>query len=329
MAHTLRDYLEIDADEALRQWRAVLTRDPPVEGRRQEPYRPIEVLLCYALFRVLDPRRFGGSNIHRLPDGVKALARTLCRSPGSLTNKMLNLSFDRAHGSKLEPELFLRLGAEPDRFLRLYLTILDAARAVGLGPDRVPDFVGTGDRVALLGQDELGDAELGIAWHEHRDDAEVGTLRTWLGETATERLVEQRVRLGQHRFAAAVLAAYDRRCGFCGFSPDGLGARGLLVASHIKPWAACDSDRERLDPRNGIAACPTHDKAFDGGLLTVNGGYRIHRARGLEARLADRVTESFFGPDIVGERLLLGRAAEGPGRRYLDYHRRHVFERAG
>lgn len=69
---------------------------------------------------------------------------------------------------------------------------------------------------ALQRQEELGDEEIGIARNEHRDDAETETLLTWLGELGTERLVEQRVRvrLGQHRFAAAVLAAYDRRCGF-------------------------------------------------------------------------------------------------------------------
>ena len=38
---------------------------------------------------------------------------------------------------------------------------------------------------------------------------------------------------------------------------------------------------ERLDPRNGLAACPVHDVAFDTGLLTVNGGLRIHVARSL------------------------------------------------
>lgn len=329
MGYALHDYLKIDADEAVRQWGAVLSRDPPAPGRRQETFRPIEVVLCFALFRLLDPRRFGGANIHLLPEAARTLAQTLRRPPGSLTNKMLNLSFERAHGGKAEPELFLRLSVEPERFLGLYLTILEAARAVGLGQDRVPDFLDTGQPVALLGQEELGESEIDIAVDEHRDDATTARLREWLGEAGTERLVEQRIRLGQHRFAAAVLAVYDRRCGFCGFSPQGLGARGLLVASHIKPWAACDDDRERLDPRNGVAACPTHDKAFDGGLLTVNGGYRIHRARNLEARMADRVTESFFGPDIVGERLLLGARAQGPSKRYLDYHRLHVFERAG
>ena len=28
---------------------------------------------------------------------------------------------------------------------------------------------------------------------------------------------------------------------------------------------------ERLDPRNGLAACPAHDVAFDTGKITVNG----------------------------------------------------------
>lgn len=329
MAGSLRDYLDIGPDEAMRQWRAILARDPPKKGRRQEAFRPIEVLLCFGLFRLLDPRRYGGRNIGHLPDEVKALAATFRRPPGSLTNKMLNLSFQRPHGGRLEPELFLRLSVEPERFLRLYLTILDAARAAGLGADRVPDFLGTAGDTVLLGQDEIGDREIGIVLNEQEGDTGTTRLREWLGDAGTERLVEQRARLGQHRFAAAVLAAFDRRCGFCGFSPRGLGARGLIVASHIKPWAACTNDRERLDPRNGIGACPTHDKAFDGGLLTVNGGYRIHRARDLEARLADRVTESFFGRGILGERLRIGTGTAGPARRYLDFHRRNVFERTG
>lgn len=324
MGLALRDYLEIDAGDAIRQWRAILARDPPVRRRRQEAFRPIEVLLCFGLFRVLDPHRFGGRNMHLLPDDAKILAATLRRPAGSLTSKMLNLSFERAHGAKAEPELFLHLTADPERFLRLYLVILDAAREVGLGADRVPDFLGTALGVTLLGQDELGTTEIAIAVAEQREDERSARLRSWFGDSSTERLVEQRVRLGQHRFASAVLATFEHRCGFCGFSPRGLESRGLLVASHIKPWAACENDKERLDPRNGIAACPTHDKAFDGGLLGVNGGYRIHRARDLEARMADRVTESFFGHRIVGERLLV-RAGEGPGRRYLEYHRQRVF----
>jgi putative restriction endonuclease len=207
---------------------------------------------------------------------------------------MLNLSFDRPHGARVEPELFLRLNADPDLFLRLYRTILEAARSLGIGDDRVPDFLGIEHALDLLGQDELGRIEIDAALIEDMRDKNTRRLRDFLDDADTERLVEQRIRLGQHRFAAAVLDAFDHRCGFCGFSPSELGAKRMLIASHVKPWAACENNRERLDPRNGIAACPTHHIAFDTGLLTVNGGLRIHRATRLESRLGDRVTGSFF-----------------------------------
>jgi putative restriction endonuclease len=54
----------------------------------------------------------------------------------------------------------------------------------------------------------------------------------------------------------------------------------MLLAGHIKPWRD-RTPTERLDPRNGLAACPAHDVAFDTGMLTVNGGLRIHAARSL------------------------------------------------
>lgn len=328
VSYSLHDYLEIDREKAVRQWRAIRERSLPAPGRRQEPFRPVEVVLCIALFRRFDPRRFGGANIHLLPPDVHTLATTLRRSPGSLTNKMLNLSFDRAHGAKAEPEVFLRLAREPDRFAQLYRTVLEAARESGLDAVAVPDVL-AGVDVPLLGQDEIGGREIAIAVDTVRHAVETARLREWFGEQETERFLEQKIRLGQHRFAAAVLDAFDHRCGFCGWAPEDLGGRGLLLASHIKPWAKCESDRERLDPRNGIAACPTHDKAFDCGLLTVNGGLRIHRARGLEARLTDPMTEAFFGAGVLGPRLLLGARGEQPDKAYLDYHRTNVFDRVG
>jgi putative restriction endonuclease len=43
----------------------------------------------------------------------------------------------------------------------------------------------------------------------------------------------------------------------------------MLLASHTKPWGDSFS-RERLIYRNGLAACPAHDAAFDSGLLSVD-----------------------------------------------------------
>ena len=117
--------LTLSDASARQQWRRIAER----EWRpRQEPFLPIELLLCFGLFRVLNPHSFGGSNIDRLPDGVKRLALCLRRTPGSLTNKMLTLEGVQANGARHETALFLRLGQQPDRFATLYLMVLRAAR---------------------------------------------------------------------------------------------------------------------------------------------------------------------------------------------------------
>jgi putative restriction endonuclease len=148
-----------------------------------------------------------------------------------------------------------------------------------------------------------------------------------LTEGDAYRIAEQRVRLRQHRFARQVLQRFHHRCGFCGFAPRALGRRKLLLASHVKPWRDCTSAKERLDPRNGIAACPVHDTAFDSGLLTVNGGLRIH-VSGLLAThlLTDRVAESYFGHPPLGPTLLLPTGSDGPDPKYLRWHQERIYQ---
>lgn len=80
--------------------------------------------------------------------------------------------------------------------------------------------------------------------------------------TEAERLVVQRV--GQDVFRAGLLEFWDRRCAITG-----LAVPELLRASHIKAWAACDRDEERLDVYNGLLLAAHLDAAFDVGLITV------------------------------------------------------------
>jgi putative restriction endonuclease len=61
---------------------------------------------------------------------------------------------------------------------------------------------------------------------------------------------------------------------FCGLNPGSFGARRMLLAGHTKPWKDSTST-ERLDLRNGLATCLSHDVAFDTGLLTVDAGLEI------------------------------------------------------
>jgi putative restriction endonuclease len=99
----------------------------------------------------------------------------------------------------------------------------------------------------------------------------------------------------------------------------------MLLAGHIKPWKD-STPGERLDFRNGLAACPAHDVAFDTGLLTVNGGLRIHVARSLAGAVAtDPAARHYFGRPPLYDALLLPDGAQLPLRKYLDWHRQRIF----
>lgn len=322
MPRELRDYLDLTATAARAQWRAILERVPGVT--RQPPFEPVEVVLCYGLFHVVDPHKYGGSNIATVPAEVHALAALFTRSLGSVTAKMLNLDGSRANAGAQEWRVFAELCANPDAFLSLYRTTVQAARDVGVGPDRLPDFLSEADDVELLGQDEVKDSHLHVLI-DRALPAALGQLRA--GELVTSRVLEYRIRLGQHRFARQVLANFGHACAFCGFSARELPSHRMLVASHIKPWAV-SSDTERLDYRNGVAACPTHDSAFDTGLITVNGGFRIHRAAKLEAAMRSPGVSAYFGAPVLRPVLAIPEAGAAPRKAYFDYHREHIFRGA-
>lgn len=89
-----------------------------------------------------------------------------------------------------------------------------------------------------------------------------------------------------------------------------------LRASHIKPWAVCGSDGERLDVFNGLLLAPHLDAAFDCGLITLtdDGAVVVSSALGEAARHI----LGLANPQFV--------TALAPGHRaYLPWHRERVF----
>ena len=106
-----------------------------------------------------------------------------------------------------------------------------------------------------------------------------------------------------------MLSNWGQRCAFCGLNPSTSGARRILVAGHIKPWKD-SAPGERLDPRNGLAACASHDVAFDVGLLTVGPALQVHVCGGPRLR-SPRTSGSFR------TRLGAGAASNGNGRRAI------------
>jgi hypothetical protein len=81
--------------------------------------------------------------------------------------------------------------------------------------------------------------------------------------TETERLARQRI--GQDIFRASLDDYWSARCPITGIAD-----RALLRASHIKPWADCDSDDERLDVYNGLLLAAHVDAAFDAALISFD-----------------------------------------------------------
>lgn len=127
--------------------------------------------------------------------------------------------------------------------------------------------------------------------------------------TEAERLAVQRV--GQDLFRAGLMDYWEGRC-----AVTGLGVHELLRASHIKPWADCATDAERLDVFNGFLLEARIDAVFDEGFVTVDDDGRlvVSGELGADAR-------QLLGLDV--ERRV--RRLEAPHRAYLVWHRGRVF----
>ncbi len=128
--------------------------------------------------------------------------------------------------------------------------------------------------------------------------------------TEAERLVVQRV--GQDIFRRGLLEYWEGRCAITG-----LAVPELLRASHIKPWADCESDAVRLDVFNGLLLAPHLDAAFDRGFLTVADDGRVIVSTSLDDEA--RGTLGIILPLRV-------RVLHDGHRVYLPWHRERVFK---
>ncbi len=130
--------------------------------------------------------------------------------------------------------------------------------------------------------------------------------------TEAERLIVQRV--GQDLFRGALLDYWQGRC-----CVTGLDVPQLLRASHIRPWAMCDRDEERLDVFNGLLLSPSLDALFDGGWITFapTGTIVISPALPASALVVLGVSPAF---QVVG--------LQAPHQQYLEFHRKQIFRAA-
>lgn len=129
----------------------------------------------------------------------------------------------------------------------------------------------------------------------------------------TERSALVKSRIGQGIFREALLAKYNNTCIITGIS-----CIKLLIASHIKPWAASNNE-ERLCVDNGLLLSPTYDKLFDYGLITFTNSGKIIASSQLSTEDRSRLRLTI---DVEYDLKISSKMKQ-----CLDYHRDIVFVR--
>jgi len=139
--YQLADYLDLTESGARQQFEELLKRETPADGERQDVFMPVETLLCLAAADVVNHRQFGGKTAHLAPEPVQSLAELFRRRPSSVLAKMANLDGSRPNGAKWDEDVGRSLREQPARFENVYRVLFQAARAEGVGPDRLRDFL--------------------------------------------------------------------------------------------------------------------------------------------------------------------------------------------
>lgn len=125
-----------------------------------------------------------------------------------------------------------------------------------------------------------------------------------------------KTRVNQSFFRSAILSSYNLKCCITGLSiPD------FLVASHIIPWR---KDKEnRTNPHNGLCLNSIHDRAFDGGFITITPDYKVLVSKFFDEYKNDKAVDDFFikyqNQNIILPDKFL------PSKEFLDYHYQNVF----
>lgn len=140
---------------------------------------------------------------------------------------------------------------------------------------------------------------------------------TEVEELQTETEAVRRIRLQQNFFRRVVLNTYESRCCI-----SGLPVPELLRASHIVPWSR--SEKDRLNPRNGLCLAATFDAAFDRGLIWFDDEFRLRLTSRLVEFESDSETKDLF---IRRDGLRLRLPEKNlPDRELLGWHRENIAQ---
>lgn len=142
-----------------------------------------------------------------------------------------------------------------------------------------------------------------------------------LDETMKRSLIS--ARRGQGKFRSN-LERIEKGCRLTGVTNS-----TLLIASHIKPWRACERADERMDGNNGLLLTPDADLLFDRGFITFGDDGEVSVSSRIDLDDMRRLGFSHLVQDHFGfaesagpgfESSFIPRQCE-----YMAYHRKEVF----
>jgi putative restriction endonuclease len=130
------------------------------------------------------------------------------------------------------------------------------------------------------------------------------------------RIAEVKLRVNQSFFRSMIMSSYNFTCCITGIKQ-----RELLVAGHIKPWSI--DEKNRLNPRNGIAINALHDKAFENGLITITPDYKIKVSSiFLKQSESEAISKYFLA---YNNKRIINPSRFLPAKEFLDFHNQKRF----
>lgn len=192
---------------------------------------------------------------------VQRLASLINRTPGSVAYKLVNFA-------SLDPSLLAR-------------GIKGASNASNLDKAIWLEFYDNLEDIAFESEKLLASIEK-IPVEKLNNISESDLFQEGRTRQAIVKL-----RVNQAFFRKSVMAAYNNTCCITGIK-----IPSLLVSGHIIPWSI--DEKNRLNPRNGIAINALHDKAFENGLITITTDYKIKISSRLKVKKDEDTYTNYF-----------------------------------
>lgn len=227
--------------------------------------------------------------LHRLNPQVIHLSELINRTPSSVAYKLVNFA-------SLDPSLKIR-------------GIKGASNASKLDKEIWNEFYNNWEELPY-------ESESLLAKFENKAIEDISPIEiNDLPEGKTRESIVK-VRVNQSFFRSSILASYNNTCCITG-----LNQSELLIAGHIKPWSV--DEKNRLNPRNGIAINALHDRAFENGLITITPEYKIQISNVILKQKRTEALEKYFlqyeNKDIILPSRFL------PDIEFLKYHNNYRF----